>query len=205
MNHVMTGSSAVARDLRDEHVAATRRRIARAVVEVLVTDGSARLSFPAVAERAGVSLRTVYRHFPNKEALLAAALHAGSEEFSAAYPMGERRLDSLAEFIPMLFAEIDANRDLVTVQHTTPAGIALRGERMRRRQVEVRQIMQAELPEVPEQERARLADLVTVLISSSMLLDLVDQLGVSVEEAAALVVFAVEAATERTGSKGEVR
>jgi AcrR family transcriptional regulator len=203
MNHVMTAESAT-HELRDAHVAATRRRIARAVVDVLASSGTLSLSFPAVAERAGVSLRTVYRHFPNKEALLAAALDAGTEEFTAAYPMGARHLSTIAELVPALFREIAANRDLVTVQHTTPAGIALRGERLRQRRAEVTRILQADLPEVPEDARRRLADLITVLISSSLLLDLVDHLGLTVEDAASLVVFAVEAATEHARSQGEV-
>jgi AcrR family transcriptional regulator len=204
MNHVMT-TAAPPSELRQDHVNATRRRIAAAVVETIAADGPARLSFPAVAERAGVSLRTVYRHFPNKDLLLTAAFDAGSERFRAAFPVGTRRLDAIPELVPALFADLYANRDLVLVQHTSPEGAALRGERMRQRRGEIAEVLRPDTPGLTEVDRTRLADLVTVLVGSSMLFDLVDQLGLTVEEAAALTVFAVQAVADRAKSKGEVR
>ena len=55
--------------LRDEQTAATHDRILEAVVRAMA-NGVAELSVPAVAHEAGVSVATVYRHFPNKQALL---------------------------------------------------------------------------------------------------------------------------------------
>jgi len=60
----------------------TRRRILDAVVELHKTVGPARTSVSAVAERAGVERPTVYRHFPNEPAMLAAC----SAHFLARYP-----------------------------------------------------------------------------------------------------------------------
>lgn len=50
----------------------TRRRILDAVVELHQTVGPAKTSVSAVAGRAGVERPTVYRHFPNEPAMLAA-------------------------------------------------------------------------------------------------------------------------------------
>lgn len=50
----------------------TRRRITESAVELHGTVGPARTSFSAVAERAGVRRSTLYRHFPDEEALFAA-------------------------------------------------------------------------------------------------------------------------------------
>ena len=61
--------------LRTAQAAATRRRIVDGLLAVLTEDHPATLSVPAVARRAGVSVATVYRYFPTKEALL----DAGSE------------------------------------------------------------------------------------------------------------------------------
>jgi AcrR family transcriptional regulator len=50
----------------------TRRRITEAAVDLHGTLGPARTTISAVAERAGVQRATVYRHFPDEEALFGA-------------------------------------------------------------------------------------------------------------------------------------
>lgn len=57
---------------RSEDVAATRRAIVAAAVELHGTVGPANTTFSAVAERAGVQRSTVYRHFADEEALFGA-------------------------------------------------------------------------------------------------------------------------------------
>jgi AcrR family transcriptional regulator len=52
-------------ELEDE----TRRRITEAAVELHGSVGPARTTLSAVAERAGVQRATLYRHFPDEEAL----------------------------------------------------------------------------------------------------------------------------------------
>ncbi len=60
---------------REAQASATRERILAATVAV-IGEGIATLSIPAVARRAEVSVPTVYRYFPDKEALLdATATH----------------------------------------------------------------------------------------------------------------------------------
>jgi AcrR family transcriptional regulator len=57
---------------RAELEAQTRQRITESAVELHGTLGPARTSMKAVAERAGVPRSTVYRHFPDEEALFGA-------------------------------------------------------------------------------------------------------------------------------------
>lgn len=54
--------------------AATVRAILDAAARVLATDGYDRTSTNRVAERAGVSIGSLYQYFPNKEALVAALI-----------------------------------------------------------------------------------------------------------------------------------
>src|ERR671916_3264273 len=61
---------------------ATRRRITESTVALHQELGPARTSISAVADRAGVRRSTVYRHFPDDEALFAAC----SSHFRAANP-----------------------------------------------------------------------------------------------------------------------
>ena len=67
---------------------ATVDAIAKAAIQVLLTEGGRRLTTTRVAERAGVSVGTMYQYFPHKQALLYAVLHqhlAGHvESFEAA-------------------------------------------------------------------------------------------------------------------------
>ena len=57
---------------RAEQVAETHRRITDAAIELHGTVGPARTTLSAVAERAGVERRTLYRHFPDEAELFAA-------------------------------------------------------------------------------------------------------------------------------------
>jgi AcrR family transcriptional regulator len=57
---------------RAERLDDTRRRIVEATVELHGTVGPSGTTFLGVAERAGVTRATVYRHFPDEEALFAA-------------------------------------------------------------------------------------------------------------------------------------
>lgn len=57
---------------RAERLADTRRRIVEAAVDLHTTEGPAKTSIAAVAERAGVQRHTVYAHFPDLRSLIAA-------------------------------------------------------------------------------------------------------------------------------------
>lgn len=59
---------------RAEHVDETRRRITEAAVRLHTTIGPARSSIAAIAEAAGVTRLTLYRHFPDQEQLFAACI-----------------------------------------------------------------------------------------------------------------------------------
>jgi AcrR family transcriptional regulator len=57
---------------RAEEMAGTHRRITEAAIELHGTVGPSRTTLSAVAERAGVERRTLYRHFPTEADLFAA-------------------------------------------------------------------------------------------------------------------------------------
>jgi AcrR family transcriptional regulator len=67
---------------RAERQEETHRRITEAAVEMHQSLGPANTTISAIAERAGVQRLTVYRHFPDERALLAAC----SSHYAAGHP-----------------------------------------------------------------------------------------------------------------------
>src|SRR5215472_10039214 len=59
--------------------AVTVEAISEATIQVLLNDGADRLTPTRVAERAGVSVGTLYQYYPNKQSLLFAVLEAHME------------------------------------------------------------------------------------------------------------------------------
>ena len=83
--------------------AASVEAILKATIQVLTSVGKERLTTTRVALRAGVSIGTLYQYFPNKSALLQAALN--------------RHLNEVAEAVERVCQEQKAN----TLQHMATA------------------------------------------------------------------------------------
>jgi AcrR family transcriptional regulator len=177
----------------------TKRRILAAVNELLVEGHPATLSFPAVARRAEVSVPTVYRYFPNKEALLDAAaesIDARTREWlgqDAPVP-GEM----LYQFIHRSWHELAANLPAVRASHLTSLGRDLRSRRNegRRRNAVGTAIGGGVDPTTEDGER--LVRAILTIASSSTLLEQVDRLGLTVDQAVDDVVWIIEAITAAT-------
>jgi AcrR family transcriptional regulator len=72
MSHEMPTKRKYELKKRADDVAATHRRITEAAIELHGTVGPSRTTLSAVAKRAGVERRTLYRHFPTEADLFAA-------------------------------------------------------------------------------------------------------------------------------------
>jgi AcrR family transcriptional regulator len=70
-----------------------RDQIVAAALELLAADGAGALSMRRIADRVGIRAASIYKHFPNKEALEAAMISAGFEQQAEAF---ERAGDDLA-------------------------------------------------------------------------------------------------------------
>lgn len=70
---------------RQARAMATVDAIFEATIQVLIAEGTERLTTTRVAQRAGVSVGTMYQYFPHKQALI--------------YALNERYLDTLAQAI----------------------------------------------------------------------------------------------------------
>jgi AcrR family transcriptional regulator len=95
---------------QQERSAASVEAILQATVQVLLTEGRAKLTTTRVAQRAGVSVGTLYQYFPNKSALLQALLKQHLEGTSVAVEaacetLRGASLAAMAEGITAAFAK----------------------------------------------------------------------------------------------------
>lgn len=188
--------------LRDRQREATREQMIQAVHDVLAEESPATLSMPRIAERAGVSLRTLYRYFPTKEALVDAA----SESYRLpASVVGESvSVETLPEYLTQAWTGFSESSGAIRAQHLTPAGRALRDARLPRNRREVREALDAEGVRLDEDDARLLTDLIVAVISSTMYLELVERLGHNERDAARLAAWAVGAVVDRARAEGGV-
>lgn len=110
--------------LRDRKKQQVRAQILDAFIQ-LMTEGAADLSHDAVADRAGLGRRTVYRYFPDREALMDGALIRVRElaGVKVTYPASA---GELLETLEPIYTGFDAIAPIITVLRTTPQGRQLR-------------------------------------------------------------------------------
>jgi AcrR family transcriptional regulator len=148
---------------RRQGAAETRERIIDAgsrLVRGFTTWDWDELTFRAVAERAGVSERTVYRNFPSERQLHDAIMARLEDEAGVSYQDVE--LDNLGEVTARVFGSLRrfATKDIVD----TPRGPAFAGADARRHEA-LNRAVTARAPEQPDAQRRALAGLLDVLWS----------------------------------------
>jgi AcrR family transcriptional regulator len=176
--------------LRDEQSNLTRQRILDAVVRILATD-FAELSVEAVARESGVSRPTVYRYFHSKREMVEAVGQLYAERIGVDVAVEAADLDELLGLVPDIFARYDALEPELqaAARHAETRAVTARrrGERLRIS----RGVVDRELGDVPVEDRQRIAELLTVLLSSAALQAMQTNLELSSREAGELVVWAI--------------
>jgi AcrR family transcriptional regulator len=179
--------------VRAAGVAATRQRIIDAVLTTMAR-GVTELSVPTVAREAGVSVKTVYRHFGTKAGLvesLAGYLYARNELERLPRP---RTLDDLRPAIRALFRRLDAVDPAALAALLTRTGWQARRATIPARLAMLRDGLQGARPGLDETALEHLVRLALILTSSFSLQAWKDYLDVDADEAADEVAWAMRAA-----------
>lgn len=147
--------------VRDEYKEQTRTRILDAAVALIEEAGGSPLTMSAVAERAGVTDRTVYRHFETRDALVRATWSRMQQLVaSQGFP---RTAEEMIESPSRLFPRFDAARELVRASLYSPAGLDMRmSSNVERREATLSSVRDA-FPNADEQwlrRRAAIAQLI---------------------------------------------
>jgi AcrR family transcriptional regulator len=190
------------RPYRSEHrarqAADTRQRIVEALVEQVLEADRADFAIADVAERAGVSERTVYRYFPTREDLLRAI----DEHFTALpSPALPKAIGDFPDHVASLYDGFAENADFVRAVHVTGLGreVHVRGRTRRGRQL--RQQLDRELASLSEAERRRLFAVLRATFGSANWRALQEEGGLDPEEAREAAVWMARLVTRDIESR----
>jgi AcrR family transcriptional regulator len=179
--------------LREQQMDDTRDRILDHVAELLAAGEE--VTIAAVAERATIAVRTVYRYFPTKEALL--------DEFNAWLGARQRhpRLPvTVEEFGPMvadLFRSFDDNEQLTRAARRSATFEEMRKRRKALQVKAGKKAVAATAPHLDEAARDRIGALVHTIVGSDAWLGMRDHWGLSTDEAIAAVRWGIDAIVEK--------
>jgi AcrR family transcriptional regulator len=189
----------------------TRRRQMRETRERIVIAGAelahgfdtwdwGSLTFRAVAERAGVGVRTVYRHFPTERDLRDAIMARLGEEAGVDYE--ELTLAEVAEVAGLVFRSLGSYA--VRTAFTPPADPTFVAVDEQRRNALLRAVT-AETPAWSDHERATLAASIDLLWSPLSYERLVSAWGMEAGEAEHVIAWAIATLAVATRSPRAAR
>jgi AcrR family transcriptional regulator len=164
--------------LRAEQAERTRDRILEAFAEQLA-EARDEFSIPRVAARAGVSTRTVYHHFPNREAQIEALAAWIEKRAGADEP--PRRPEELPAYAAARYAAFFADEAVMRAQLAPGVAVHVRARRRRGRERAIEACIAQ--TGAPTEEVTLAAALIKHLIGGHAGIQLIDQLGLSREQA----------------------
>lgn len=174
--------------LRAAQKEATRALILKAALDVL-SGGAAEFSFAAIAKAARVTERTVYRHFPNREALFAGMWGALDSRIGlGAFPSTEEAVRAS----PLnTFPAFDEHEGLMRAFWTTEEGRAFRLSVNEARQRAIRASVRDAVKGLPQSEAAAVTAAVQLLYSGAAWMTMKDYWGFDGTTAGKASAFAI--------------
>lgn len=152
--------AAPAPSTRDRKKEAARDRIADAVIQ-LMAEGRSDISHDVVADMTGISRRTVYRHFADREALLSAASTRVRELAGnrVLFPETEADLRDTRS----IYLGLDRIAPIATLVRSTPQGRAMRLAQKAERQASYRAAAAEAVAALDEPDRTLATAMLQVL------------------------------------------
>jgi AcrR family transcriptional regulator len=175
--------------LRDARSEVVHQRVLAGVAELLTAGDD--LTFAKVARAAGVPERTVYRHFPTREALLAAVFDWANERIGFAGELPTDRA-GVVELVRRVFPGFDEIGPVVRELLVAPEGLMARQARLDDRHQAAGAVVESEAPGLDPADARRVAAAVQLLTTASTWNTLRDYWGMDGAEAAETAALAVE-------------
>lgn len=184
--------------LREEQVALTRRTILNAVIELTSDPDAGPITVTEVSRRSGASPATIYRHFPNRDALVSAAAVERIATWQAPEPEGAPE-QVARDYLVSLWGELAANLPLARQATVTEGGRELRLRRFRLYRTLEEQALRDEGFDPDDPEIRKLLACLAALGSAHAFLDLHDRQGLDVEAAVEAVLWGGATLCEAVG------
>jgi len=180
--------------LRHQHSDLTRDLILRTVAAMLEEGAPSELVVPEVARRASVSLRTVYRHFPSRDELIAAAGEwIGVNILAAGMP---ETLDDIPTEYARNAPRLDEHPKLVYAMAFSRGANSLRSVRRQRRLENLRKALREVTDGLSEAEARRAFAVFAYLDNMLAWVTMRDEAGLNGEEVGAAVAWAMNVLIE---------
>lgn len=190
---------------RKAHAEETRTNILRALVDLIVEEGPGTISIPQVADRAGVSIRTVYHYFPTKEALfdgLTAAIPSLVERPDGSIPGAPQSPAELVAEIAAAYRYLDANRRMFRALSVSELGGRMASARQTERVERIDSALGQIRDRLDPDEYRRLRGVVGVLASFDGFDGLTTVWGLTRDEASEATAWAIRVLTDRAKRSG---
>lgn len=196
--------------LRERQATQTRELILDALAQVITEHGASDFTIETVAEQAGVATRTVYRHFPNRQALLDGLTTLLDERFAALREAEEipwlsgddGGTDDLLEALPAVMRWFDELEPVSTAMVLTGHGGMLRSQPHDARTEQFRALLEPDLERVDPGERDAVFAVIRHLLSSQTWFVLRNEFGIDGETAGHTVARAITAVLEDAAARG---
>ena len=181
--------------LRAEQMEQTRLRILEATADVLADEEVNEVTVPLVAMRARVSVRTVYRHFPTKEALFDEFGEWAEEHLRVVLLSYPDTLEGVREMAPALYRMYDERAPLIRAL-LSKRGQEIRARTRRRRLATFEKAMREVTHGLGPAERQRALGVIYLLVSAPAWQAMRDQWGLEGQEAGKAAAWAVRVLTD---------
>jgi AcrR family transcriptional regulator len=183
---------------REQNKAAARTQILDAVIELLA-DGRSEVNHDAVAERTGISRRTIYRYFDDRQKLLAAASTrvrelAGSRVM---FPNNEKDLLDTRS----IYTGFDRIAPIATLVRSTPEGRAMRLSQKAERQAKYTAAAADAVKNLPDEDR-KLATAMLQVLHSTPWLEMRDHWDMTGEQIGRVTSWAIRTLLADLRSRG---
>ena len=175
--------------LRERRRQETAELILGAVLNLMAEAGIDGLTMEAVAERVGVSLRTIYRYFPDRASLLTAALARHNEAVPFASPTSPEQIGAAYGEVFPRFDDAPA-----IVQAVLAARVAgsVRWDARSQRIREIEEALAPACDRLPRQEAERATAVIVYLANALAWLSLRDESGLDGQQSGAAITWAID-------------
>jgi AcrR family transcriptional regulator len=178
--------------LRDRQTAQTRELILDAVTSLLDDRRADEVTTRDIAVTAGVSERTVYRHFPDRDSLLA-GLSQRMSELDGDRPSFEAlRLEDLVPMSRRLMEVLDEHYVIARAEAVFNADPRRFGADTRANSRDILELLADELPQLGGTDQRRVAAVIRCLASSQAWLRMREEFGVPGTESGPVVAWVID-------------